>query len=230
MRPFGLALCLGCTCLGTGFVAMVVALAFIGVPTSVTSALVLQGLALVGYLPVFVQPHVQRRWFKIPARGMLGAGLALSAAAVLVAAPWTLAGIGLKVGLAVLTALAYRVGQDYRQKNLNNPCKGCPWGAFPLCAHNLPKLRQLRATETDPGNAVFFDVLISQLEPLAVVPPQNGVVPPTPEFPGGVEFIHLRDLPCITQEGEAPPPVLVDGSRLSARESTNVRDNGTRSG
>ena len=71
-----------------------------------------------------------------------------------------------------------------RRRRSNDPCRQCPWGAYPLCAHNLPALRRLReASGPDP----FLDSVLSELEPLAPYPPKLDAAPPVAR-PGQVVF------------------------------------------
>ncbi len=192
LRPFGVSLCLGCTCASLGAVTALVAGIIIALPQSTEGSLLLYGGALVvGSAPAFVQPYLQKRWFKIPARFALGAGL-MGAGIAAWCAPWTYAGLAAKLSICLATLAFFRLALAYRQKRLDNPCAGCPWGGFPLCAHNLEKMRELRAKETDPGAAGLLDALIAQLEPLARDPPRMGVAPDTTARPNGVQFTHAK--------------------------------------
>ena len=78
---------------------------------------------------------------------------------------------------------------------MDNPCAGCPWGAFPLCAHNLPDLRRIYEQGADPGLAAFLSTLIADLEPLAATPPAWGREPPAPARPRNVGFGTLGSDP-----------------------------------
>jgi hypothetical protein len=172
LRPFGVPLCLGCVCMYSG-IAVTSALLFflVGVPGTMNAALSLYGASLACCAPTFFQPFVQRRWFKIPARLILGAGLTLSGWAVL-SAPWTTTGHIARAGFLAFTYLLARLAQGLRAKKMDNPCSACPWGAFPLCTHNLPALRAMLADPSvDPEQRIFFEVLLAQLEPLALTPP-----------------------------------------------------------
>lgn len=171
LRPFGVALCLGCACLGTGLVAGIAGLIWWWPGTSWTTAVVLAALALAGYGLCLLQPFVRRRWFKIPARLALGLGLALVGGAAWLA-PWTVAGVVVKLALIGGTVGLYIFASQLRAKHFDNPCAGCPWGGFPFCTHNLPTLRQLAAEGGhDPAFAAFLADLIGDLEPLSKTPP-----------------------------------------------------------
>jgi hypothetical protein len=188
LRPFGLALCLGCTCMYTGLAVAIAALVAIAPPSGLGSAAFLGAAALLCAAPAFGQPFVQRRWYKIPSRFALGAGFGL----VLGAAWWApsdalgwAARALMLVGTLGLAAAALAL----RRRRSNDPCRQCPWGAFPLCAHNLPALWRLReASGPDP----FLDSVLSELEPLAPYPPRLDAVPPVAR-PGQVVFGRFPD-------------------------------------
>jgi hypothetical protein len=186
VRPFGIPLCLGCASGGLGGAAALGVLVAAGLPPSLGGALALYGLAIAGYLPSLAQPFVQRRWFKAPARAALGAGIVVAAAAIL-AVPWTALGLAVKAGLAGATYALYQISARLRLRRIDNPCAGCPFGVYPLCAHNLPALRALAArSQGDP----FLDSLVAQLEPLAQTPIRPGAVPPQVPGEPAIRFSH----------------------------------------
>lgn len=191
LRPFGVPLCLGCVCMYSGIaVTSLILLLSLEVASTLSYAIVIYAIALACCAPTFLQPFIQRRWFKIPARLILGAGLTLSGAAVL-AAPWSTAGHVARAAFLGVTLALYHLAQRLREKKMNNPCSACPWGAFPLCAHNLPGMRALLADPAlDPEQRVFFEALVAQLEPLARTPPSlEGR--PEPAGPTHVGFIAI---------------------------------------
>jgi hypothetical protein len=187
LRPFGVPLCLGCASGSLGGAAALGALLLVGLPATMAGALALYGLAIAGYLPSLAQPFVQRRWFKIPARAALGAGIVVAAAAVL-AVPWTAIGVAVKAAACAATYGLYQVSARLRLRRIDNPCAGCPFGAYPLCAHNLPALRALR--DRGPADA-FLDILVAQLEPLARTPIRPGAVPEHTAGESPIRFSHV---------------------------------------
>lgn len=167
---------------------------------TLTNTAIYFAMALGGFIPAFVQPYVQKRWFKIPGRFILGVGLSAAGCGVLFVAPWDVAGIIAKVALFGVTAFFYQLAIRFRQKKLDTPCTNCPFGVFPFCAHNLPKLRKAQAETQDAGERAMLDVIVSQLEPY------DGMRMPTPEelvakaLAGAgqnVEFIHLKLDPAM---------------------------------
>jgi hypothetical protein len=187
LRPFGVPLCLGCASGSLGGAAALGALLLVGLPATWAGAAALYGLAIAGYLPSLAQPFLQRRWFKIPARAALGAGIVAAAAAVL-AVPWTAAGIAAKAIVCAATYGLYQFSARLRLRKIDNPCAGCPFGAYPLCAHNLPALRALR--DRGSGDA-FLDLLVAQLEPLARTPIRPGAVPELRSADSPIQFSHV---------------------------------------
>jgi hypothetical protein len=173
VRPLGVPLCLGCVGMWTGIVGGVVA-AFVTWP--LLTAPVAFGLSLLCYAPTFGQPFVQRRWYKLPSRVLLGLGFALGAVSLL-AAPLDLRGWVFRVVAAGITWALYQAASKLRGKYASDPCVECPWGSFPLCAHNLPQLRHMRDQASDPGQQAFFTSLVHDLEPLASIAPNFEVFP-----------------------------------------------------
>jgi len=167
VRPFGRPLCLGCAGMWSGIVLGAVAII---ASWPIASGLQIFGVSLLCYGPTFGQPWVRRRWYKLPARFMLGLGFALGGAS-LVAAPLDVGGWILRLVAVGVTYGLYRAATELRSRRSEDPCVGCPWGSFPLCAHNLPHLRQLRDETDDPGQRAFLSSLVTDLEPLAAIPP-----------------------------------------------------------
>ncbi len=142
-------------------------------------------------VPTFFQPFIQRRWYKIPARFLLGVGFGLVAGAAFLV-PGTAVGWAIRGALVVSTVGLGTAALRLRARRLDDPCRGCPWGAFPVCAHNLPALRRIRE---QGGPDPFVDALLAELEPLAPYPPRLGQTPPVPR-PGQFQF----------HAGPPPPP------------------------
>lgn len=165
--------------IGVALVALLVASPARDFTTAFWVALASLGCAV----PTFFQPFVQRRWYKIPARFLLGVGFGLVAGAAWLV-PNTLVGWAIRAGLVVTTVALGTAALRLRSRRLDDPCKGCPWGAFPVCAHNLPALRRIREAQ---GPDPFVDSLIAELEPLAPYPPRLGQTPPVPR-PGQFQF------------------------------------------
>jgi hypothetical protein len=166
LRPLGVPICLGCAGVGLGFIAAATTLLLHDPRPPVPAMAVASLLALA---PTFAQPWIQRRWFKLPSRMLLGASCAL-AAAILLVAPLSAAGAAQRAAVLVIGAVLYRAATAVRQRT-PDPCRACPWGAFPLCAHNLPALEALAAKETDPGQRAFLDAVVGDLRPLASISP-----------------------------------------------------------
>lgn len=139
--------------------------------------------ALACAIPTFFQPYIQRRYYKIPARFLLGIGFGLVAGALFLV-PNTLLGWAVRALVFLSTVMLARVALAQRKRRLNDPCIGCPWGAFPLCVHNLPAMRRVRQTT---GPDPFLDNLIAELEPLEPYPPKMGEAPPVAR-PGNFDF------------------------------------------
>ncbi len=190
LRPLGIPLCLGCVCMYSGLLLTLVAVLYSWPPTSFSTALIFCGVGGLALVPTFLQPFVQRRWFKIPSRLALGAGLGLLVGALLVA-PLDWQGWVFRALVVGITAGLARLAMTLRDRQRDDPCQGCPWGTYPLCAHNLEHLVQVRAAADDPSTVAFLDCLIQQLEPLAAVPPQWGKEPPAVESPS----VHITSGP-----------------------------------
>jgi hypothetical protein len=166
-----------------GIAAALVGLVLVHPPRDFLTAFYVALAAAGCAVPTFFQPFIQRRWYKMPARFVLGVGFGLVAGAAFLV-PNTLVGWAVRAAMLVATVLLSRVALAQRAKRLNDPCRGCPWGTFPLCAHNLPKLRRIR---DENGPDPFIDHLIAELEPLEPYPPRLGFVPPVAR-PGQFDF------------------------------------------
>lgn len=172
----------------SGLAAALAGLIATAPPTGLGPAAALGVAALLCAAPTFAQPFVQRRWYKLPARFALGVGLGLVLGAAWCspsdALGWAARALML-VGTLGLASLALAL----RRRRSNDPCRQCPWGSFPLCAHNLPALRRLREMSSpDP----FLDGVLAELEPLAPYAPRLGAAPPVTR-PGRVAFERLSD-------------------------------------
>jgi hypothetical protein len=183
VRPFGVSLCLGCACMYPGIAAAIGGLVVAAPSRDFWTAFWIALGALGCAVPTLFQPFVQRRWYKIPARFVLGVGFGLVAGAGFLV-PNTALGWAIRVVLLVLTVALSSAALKQRARRLDDPCRGCPWGTFPICAHNLPALRQIRQ---ERGPDPFIDALLTELEPLAPYPPRLGFVPPVTR-PGQFNF------------------------------------------
>ncbi len=186
VRPFGYPICLGCAGVGAGVLMGVGLWAALRPDLGASAAFV---GALTCFLPTFGQPFLQRRAYKFPSRVLLGFGFALIAWSLWIA-PLTLAGWVGRVGVAGATYGLYRLATTLRERKTPDPCNGCPWGSFPLCAHNLPHLRKLHAAEAEPGQKAFLGAMLADLEPLAAVEPNFRTLPQ--RVGGSVEFHNAR--------------------------------------
>lgn len=172
LRVGGYPLCLGCVGLWTGLIGAAIVLYLVWPGWSAPSYF---AVALGCFAPTFGQPFVQKRWYKLPARTLLGVGFAFGIAS-LVAAPLSATGWAMRVGFSAATWALYRAAFSLRERKTPDPCSGCPWGSFPLCTHNLSQLRALR--NNDATQSPFLSAVIADLEPLAVVPPNFTTLPP----------------------------------------------------
>lgn len=183
VRPFGVPLCLGCASMYPGIATAIVGLWVASVPRGFWPAFWIALGALGCAIPTFFQPYVQKRFYKIPARFLLGVGYGLVAGAGFLV-PNTWLGWLIRAAMLIATIALSSVALRQRRKRSNDPCRGCPWGAFPLCAHKLPELRRIRE---ERGPDPFIDNLIEELTPLEPYPPKMGMVPPV-ERRGQFEF------------------------------------------
>jgi len=166
-----------------GIAAAIIGLVVVSPPREYWAAFWVALASLGCAVPTFFQPFIQKRFYKIPARFLLGVGygLVLGAGFIL---PNEWLGWGLRLGMLLAMGVLTRVALEQRRKKLNDPCVNCPWGTFPLCAHNLPALRRIRE---ERGPDPFIDSLISELSPLEPYPPRLGFVPPV-QRAGQFEF------------------------------------------
>lgn len=133
-------ICLGCMSAAIG--AMLGLLAAL----SINWANVSVGLWAVGHLlalsPTAVQPWLQRKYFKIGSRALLGATVVSYSVsgALLIRVPvnrplWLLL-------MALMFWAVYAALRRVRDSQTDDPCEACPLGRYPTCDWNLPSLLQ----------------------------------------------------------------------------------------
>ncbi|EYF04878.1 Hypothetical protein CAP_3904 [Chondromyces apiculatus DSM 436] len=201
LRPFGLALCLGCTSMYPGIAAALGGLLLAAPDQGFRSVITLGVVSLLCAGPTFAQPFVQKRWFKVPARFTLGVGIGLLLGAVW-CAPFSVLGWAARVVMVAAAIGLAATALTLRQRHAKDPCLQCPWGSYPLCAYNLPAIQRMRdARGPDP----LLDGLIAELSPLAPYPPRFGAAPPV-RRPGQVAFATVPLAPPQAPPTASPPP------------------------
>lgn len=141
LRLGPLAVCLGCTCLGLGAVAGLLAC-----PTVADlGPLAVFLLGVVLYLPTLAQPFVRAKPFRAVSRLMLGASLPLLWFGGFALPPLTAAGFGARLGFVLLFAAVFRVSLWMRARFTPRPCDACPHGRYPLCEGNAGRVARLLA-------------------------------------------------------------------------------------
>jgi hypothetical protein len=156
VRPFGRPLCLGCTSvalgapLGIGFACMM----------HWQSWAMWQWVALhlLMLAPTVVQPLIQRKTFKIVARGLLGA----------VSASYLISGLFqvnffaptwlFKISVIVAFSVLLKILLVWRNHRTSDPCSNCPLGTFPTCEWNLPRL-----LAANPHDSLLGQIRISDI-------------------------------------------------------------------
>ena len=145
-------LCLGCTSVAVGALLGFLSLAVVPWTNATVGDWILAHLILL--VPTAVQPWLQRKLFKIVARGLLGAA-AVSywvSGALLLGVPlpkpvWF-------VLMLVAFGIAYQTLRRLRTSRKHDPCASCPEGVYPTCNWNLPRLLAQTEVEVIDLNAL----------------------------------------------------------------------------
>jgi hypothetical protein len=145
-------ICLGCMSAAIGALLGLLA-AF-----SITWANVSVGAWALGHLlalsPTAVQPWVQRKYFKMWSRALLGATVVSYSVtgALLIRVPvnrplWLLL-------MALMFWAVYAALCRLRDSQTDDPCEACPLGRYPTCDWNLPRLLQDPAIDPELREAL----------------------------------------------------------------------------
>jgi hypothetical protein len=135
---FGHPLCLGCTCMYSGlFLGSLLALTINWSSFSFFEWVILHLVLLV---PTGLQPWVQKKFFKVVARLLLG----ISLGSYLLSGLFLYRGIFdfciFKILVLIALFIGYKILISLRRLKPNDPCKSCPLGVYPTCEWNLPRL------------------------------------------------------------------------------------------
>lgn len=162
------SLCLGCTALGIGLVAGVMAL--VASRGHWPSQPLLFGSGVLLFLPTLVQVKWQAYAFKLVARSLLGFAVSLLLACALFMDSWTtFPGLGMH---ALLLGTFLAVGWwtlKLRSRHLDVPCDRCPEGRLPFCAWRREELREALARddatrELPPALRSFMQFALRELD------------------------------------------------------------------
>lgn len=147
LRCAGIPFCLGCTSAACGAMLAAAALwaAWSQSPETVrawgTPGLVTAGCLL--FLPTLAQPFVQRKPYKILARGLLGAAVVLLWFGAMIMLPYTATGMLLRVAFFGIFMATFRATLRFRAAFAQDPTRDCTGAVYPLCRDHLDRLRPL---------------------------------------------------------------------------------------
>jgi hypothetical protein len=164
VRPFGKPLCLGCFCMwtgvGLGLVALMLNMKYFHIPPYL--------MMVVGLLNApfpFVQIKIQNRLYKIVARMALGFGSTLLLATAVIMLPLDSEGVILRILVVGAYILLARIALRLRNENKDDPCYGCPEGAFPLCSWKHPEIsRALDEYDLDEDSREFLELVVASFD------------------------------------------------------------------
>lgn len=165
----GRPLCLGCTCLGLGLVLG----AMLGPALARASNDWAPWLAIHAAMtaPTAAQPWVQAKPFKVAARTLVGVASGSYGVGLLMAAPLPEPRLIAQACLGALFLASFAFLLWLRARRPDNPCVGCPEGAFPTCDWNLPRL--LGAATANAVHLPISGQPISPATPLGPTPARN---------------------------------------------------------
>ena len=138
--------CLGCTSMMVGIPAGVLIAAAVNwaeVPLYIW--IIGHGM---GVVPAAIQPLVQRKWYKILARAILGATSASYFSSGLLFRVYFQNEWLWRSCVVFAFAACFLCLYKWRQIKIDDPCKQCPRGSFPTCDWNMPRLLAANVNET----------------------------------------------------------------------------------
>lgn len=172
IRFGNVAVCLGCTCVTAGAVAMTALVAFLNATTTVPVVLSSWwGIWTIGvflYLPALLQPFFQSKAAKVMFRTALGASIVLLWYGALWAVPWHSWGLVLKAGFVLGFVAVFRMTLRFRARYTPDPLQLCKRGCYPLCEGNRNRLTallneaRLRCGTSDPEFLGFAEGFIKR--------------------------------------------------------------------
>jgi hypothetical protein len=145
IRLFGRPLCLGCTCVAVG-VPLGIGLAC-AIDWQAWTIWQWMALHLCMLAPTAAQPLLQKKWFKLLARTLLGATSASYLISGLFKNDFLMPTWLFRMAVVCVFAVLLKVLLAWRNRRTYDPCSDCPLGTFPTCEWNLPRL--LAANEHD---------------------------------------------------------------------------------
>lgn len=156
--------CLGCFCvysgMGLGVPVMLFFVYYLGFEVWT--------LALIGFLlsllPSLLQIKIQVKSFKIFSRTILGVGMLLWFASILLMLPLNLTGLLLRVGGVIFYLAVALITLSLRRRfGKAIHCEDCPEGNFPICEFRLPMIEEMIEELEEKGekDGLVYDFLIS---------------------------------------------------------------------
>jgi hypothetical protein len=131
--------CLGCTCMYSGIA--------LGIPVAFAidwSFFTFVGWVLFHFallIPTMGQPALQKKPYKIISRLLLGVCVTTYWLSGIFFFSPSLVSVWLFRFLVIVAfVINFQIMFQYRNKFVDNPCKGCPLGEYPTCDWNLPRL------------------------------------------------------------------------------------------
>jgi uncharacterized membrane protein len=134
----GHPLCLGCTCMYTGVIAGLAITCIINWSMLSFAEWILLHVLLL--IPTVIQPRIQKKWYKVSARFLLGISIpTYFISGLLLLHPlfsiWVF-----RFTLLIIFVVVFRLLKYTRNRYTYDPCSNCPLGTFPTCDWNLPRL------------------------------------------------------------------------------------------
>jgi len=133
--------CLGCTCVAMGATATAALLtAFVVLDRArlwTIGPWTHMGLGLFLYMPTLGQLILQKKWYKVASRCLLGCAVVLLVFGGVILLPLTASGWILRVTFIATFCAVYKLTQMLRSRLSKHPCDKCTRGVFPFCEDNL---------------------------------------------------------------------------------------------
>jgi hypothetical protein len=162
LRPFGRPICLGCTCVALGVpVGIGLALAIDWHMWTISEWIALHLLLL---LPTATQPFWQRKSFKVISRTLLGMASSSYLCSGLFRVDYFAPIWLFKLSVLFAFGAMLKMLLAWRNRRTYDPCSDCPFGVFPTCEWNMPRLLAANADDAVLGQIKIVLVAASARE------------------------------------------------------------------
>ncbi len=135
IKVFSFTLCLGCFSMTVGiFSSAIISYLIFGL---ITFSYLFYIMPIIFLVPTFIQPHYQKKLFKIFSRTCLGFGIGFYFIPLIFLIANDALHLFIKFQFVLVFVIITKLALIYRNNKTPNPCSECKFGAKPICKHYL---------------------------------------------------------------------------------------------